>query len=80
MSWRLEARVTTKFAALDYVKAARGNNPDIPPVAIASLISAISAMPDPGVGQNVYVLCSGNLDEIGGDFALRVTVDQIFVS
>jgi hypothetical protein len=78
--WRIEGRLPTKFSALDYLRTARGAKPEIPAMAIASLISLISAMPDPRVGQNVYFHASGRIDDLGGDVALAVKVEPIFIA
>jgi len=78
--WCVEGRLPTKFGALDYVKGARLTKPEIPAVAIAALISAISVMPDPRVGQNVYFRCAGAIDDLGGLLELKVAVEPIFVA
>lgn len=77
--WRIEGRLPTKFGALDHIRGARLTKPEIPAIAIATLISAISAMPDPRVGQNVYFRCAGSIDDLGGSFDLRVAVEPIFI-
>ena len=78
MTWHVEGRLPTKFAALDYIKAHAAADKSIPTAAIGVLIAAISVMPDPAIGQNVYFKASGHVDERQGSFSVEARVDPIF--